>query len=247
MRGVSLLFAALVACVSVLVSCGKETPEQAIVAQLQRAEEAIVARDIQTYKHTMTSESWADHEETLRLAREANEAQTKALPPTRMRAVVALRNRLPVARLKTMTADDYAIWRIDEGMLYPLSDMGIFPHKITIRGDAADVQMGAEEVEQNSRTIRIRRRGGAARALGAAINLAVASQNKNLVPIEGLVLHYKNLNGYWYRDNDPGRSYWDDNYVQVAKEANMTVPEFIAELESDDMGEIKDDIWNPQK
>ena len=82
MRGMSLLFAALAACVFVLAGCSKETPEQAIVAQLQRAEEAIVARDVQTYKHTMTSESWADHDETLRLAREASEAQTKALPPT---------------------------------------------------------------------------------------------------------------------------------------------------------------------
>jgi len=247
MRGMSLLFAALAACVFVFAGCSKETPEQAIVAQLQRAEEAIVARDIQTYKHTMTSESWADHDETLRLAREASEAQTKALPPTRMSAVVALRNRLPAARLKSMTVDDYIIWRIDERELYPLSDIGIFPQKITIRGDAAEVQMGAEEVVESGTRVRVRRRGVATRAIGAAINLAVASQNKNLVPIEGFVLYYKNLNGYWYRDNDPSKGYWDDTFTKAAKEANISVAEMIAQIENDEWGELSETVWQPPK
>jgi hypothetical protein len=244
MRGLPLLFAALVACVSVLVGCGKETPEDAVISQYQRGEDAIAIRDVTTFRNTMTSESWDSMGEHLKLAREATEAQMKALPAATCARIVSLRNRCTAASLKSMTIEDYAVWQIDNGFLVVDADYGVYPHKVSIRGDVAEMQMG-EEIESRSSNFRVRRRGGAVRAIGAVVGAATAK--RETAPIPGMVYQFKNLGGYWYHDMTGSTAAEDDMNVSEAKLSGGSVHDYILAVEQDAHGSLIENVWNPPK
>ena len=244
MRGMSLLFAALAACVSVLAGCGKESPEDAVISQYMRGEEAIATRDVATFRNTMTHESWEAMGEDLKLAREAKEDAVKALPALQCARIVALRNRCSSQQLKNMTTEDYFVWQVDNGFMVVDADSGVYPHKVSIRGDAAEMQIG-EELESSSSGFRVRRRGGAVRALGSLVSKA--AEKRNTEPIPGWVLHFKNLEGYWYHDIKETNAYIDDSYAAAARLVGGSVHDFILEVEKEEHGSLIENVWNPRK
>jgi hypothetical protein len=235
MRGMSLLFAALAACVIVLVGCGKETPEDAVISQYMRGEEAIATRDVANFRNTMTHESWDAMTEELKLAREAKEPVVKALSNIRCARVIALRNRCSTNQLKNMSTEDYFVWLVDQGLVGVDADSGVYPHKVTIRGDVAEMQMGAE-VDSGSSGLRVRRRGGAVRALGGLVAKAAEKRETEA---------FKNLEGHWYHDFDGNTPFFNDWYASAAAASGGSVHDAILEIENEEHGSLKENIWKP--
>jgi hypothetical protein len=234
------------ALIVLLAGCGKETPEDAVIAQYQRGEDAIASRDVTTFKNTMTTESWDFYDQILKNARELKEADAKKLPPTQMMLVVALRNRVPAGRLKQMTAEDFVIWQIENGELIVDADLGIYPFKVVnMREDSAQLQMGQEK-EQSSGGFRVRRRRGAAAAVGATLSIAAAAK-KDLEPIPGLVYEFKNLGGYWYHDTLASYPMNDQFLIKAANFEGLEMPDYCVAIESEVHGSCSETVWQPPK
>lgn len=226
---------------AVVAGCG-ESPADAVKAQYQRGEDAIRIGDIAEMKNTMTSESLAYAQETLRLAATATEREVKAMGPARMQAIIALRNRVAPERLKAMTVDQYFTWMIDEEQLVVDADYDIYPHSVLIRGDTAILRRGIL-VEDSFRTPRLGRRGrGAIGGIARAL-----SDNSTIELIEELDIHFVNLGGYWYYDEVAGISDHDAFMHLLAAEEQMHVIDYILAYEREEHGSLKPNLWQPPR
>ncbi len=223
------------------VGCKKETPESAVIAQYNRSEDAIAANDINEMRNTTTPESWALYEEDLKLAREAKPDEIKKMGYSKVHPIIILRNRLDGARLKSLSVDDYVLWRLQQGFGYVDRDYGIYPYEVRITGDTAVMQMGIE-VEQKSTRRRAGR--GVVGLIGAA---ARAVPKTKLEPVPGLTVTYKNLAGYWYQDSIADVAAYDAEMVNQAAAMGTNILDMILDEEREAFGSVKPDLLNPPK
>ncbi len=228
-----------------VIGCNKkETIEDQVLAQFTRAETAAEASDVNEIRNTMTSESWATYEEELRLAREATPEQVRALTPSVLHAVVLLRNRLDTARLKSMTAENYLLWQLQQELKHSYRSSGVVPHTVTIRGDNAEIYMG-QEVETEKKSSRIRGRGIVG-LIGRAATSSTTTETK-IQPIPGLYLCYKNLNGFWYYDRVATTKVIEGLRSQYILNSGMSAIDFEMESERENYGGVKADLLSPPK
>lgn len=235
----------LIAVVGALVSGCTESAEDQVLAQYKRGEEAIAAMDAANWRMTMSTDSIAWLQEVLRLTLDGSLAESRALAPSRMELVLALRNRLDPPDIRSMTFDDLLVWMIDEEFVSVDADWGIAPHSVSIQGDRAIIQMGEEIEEQSSRTPRMRmgRRGRG--AVGSLISLAANRSKKSVEPIEGFTLEYVSIDGFWYMDYTAHMDQYDDEIRESAKEARVALDKFVSEREREESGKLKPTIWLP--
>jgi hypothetical protein len=100
------------------------------------------------------------------------------------------------------------------------------------------------KVEDSSRPRGFGRGRGAVAAVSAIASIASGPKTE---PIPGYVLYYKNLNGYWYQDAIASANARRSLIEMFAREADMSVPNFLLEIEKEEFGSIKPDIWKPMK
>lgn len=221
--------------------CKKETLESAVLAQYNRGEDAIASTDVNEMRNTTTLESWALYAEDLRLAREAKPDDIKKMGYNQIHPIIVLRNRLDAARLRTLSVDDYVVWRIQQGFLVVRRDYGVYPYEVKISGDTATIQMGVE-VEQKSTRRRMGR--GIVGLIGAA---AQSIPKTKLEPLPGITVTYKNLGGYWYYDATGDIAAYDAYQVNEAASLGTNVLNMIMEDEHEVFGSLKEDLLNPPK
>lgn len=232
-------FVAVVLLLASLTAC-KHKPEDDVLDQYKAGESAIAVGDCTAFKNTLTPESVNRLMELERLALECPAAELKKMPPSTMREVVMLRNRLDPARLRTMSADDLLAWMILEKALVVDEQHGLFPHSVRITGDAAVLQLG-EKVTHQSR-VRVRRVRGVVGLAAGAISLIGSTE---IVPIPGETRKFRQINGYWYQQLNAEDPEADAAMTEYAKEEKMPIHELVSLIEQDEFGKIKDNIWNP--
>jgi hypothetical protein len=232
----------LIAALLGLGACEAElTPEDEVIAQYQRGEDAIANKNPVDLKNSTTNESWALLTEAQKLALECSATETKKLNPSMMRRVIVFRNRIEPEKLASMTVDDLIMWQLQSGYWVVDQEYGIFPHSVQITGDTAVLQMGVE-AEEKSSGVRIRRRGLIGAAAGLAIN---AAKKPKLEPLPGYTHTYRNINGYWYYDDAASEAERDQQLIDEAKEFETPVADYIVAVEEEEFGSIKKDIWKP--
>ncbi|MCW5769323.1 MAG: hypothetical protein KIT19_11625 [Phycisphaeraceae bacterium] len=226
------------------VGCAESVEDQ-VLAQYKRGEEAIAAMDGAGWRATMSTQSVGWLQEELRLALDASLTETRALAPSKMEMVLALRNRLDAQSLRSMSVDSLLTWMIEQDFASVDADYGVYPCGVKFSGDTATVQMGME-VESSSRSPRLRtgRRGRG--VVGGIASLAgAASKKKNVEPIEGYTLTYVNIDGFWYSDNSESMREYDQSIRDAAKEAGVPVDRYLSEREKEAHGSLKPTIWLP--
>lgn len=216
-------------------------PEDAVVECYQRGEEAIRASDAKALRANMSVESYDYLKECVSLAQSCPEKEAKALPPSKLGMVVMMRNRIDPKRLRMMTAEDVLAWQMEQGIYFVDADYGVYPYKTTISGDTAQIQFGYEETTRRSGGYRVGRRGGGLVRLGVS---ALASRRK-LVPIEGMIAYYRKVNGVWMIDWTANDAADDERLVVEARQANMTIPQYVIAREEDETDGVSADIWKP--
>ncbi|HYF14645.1 MAG TPA: hypothetical protein VD971_06175 [Phycisphaerales bacterium] len=227
-----------------LAGCDAEvTPEDEVIAQYQRGQDAIAARDPVAFRNTMTNERWGRLVEAQRLALECSASETKKLAPNVLRMVLMFRNRIEPEKLASMSVDDLILTMMDAGVWEVYAEYGIVPHQVTINGETAELQLGSEVEERSSGRVRFGRRGLVRSAVSLA---AAASTSTKTEPIPGLVYGFRNINGYWYADftDEQGRK-MDEAAKAAAAEAGVPVHDFLAAYEEEEFGSMKKDIWKP--
>ncbi len=221
--------------------CKKESPESAVLAQYNRGEDAIASNDINELRNITTPESWALFEEDLKLAREAKADDIKKMGYSHIQPIIILRNRLDPARLRSLSVEDYVLWRLQQGFMIVDRDYGIYPYEVKIAGDTAVIQMGIE-IEQKSSHRRVGR--GVAGLIGAA---AQAVPKTKLEPLPGYTVTYKNLAGYWYQDSMQDVAAYDAEMVNEASSMGTNILDMILEEEREAYGSLKSDLMMPPK
>jgi hypothetical protein len=220
----------------------KPKPEDDVVAVYQANEDAIATRNARTLRDNMTPESYDYLKECVSLAQSCPEKEAKALPPSKMGEVIMMRNRIDPQKLRTMTAEDVIAWRLQEGLAYVDADYGILPYRTTITGDTAEIQMGIEvEQRRSGGGFRVGRRGGGLVRLG----VAALSSRKKLEPIEGYTLPFRRVNGLWKADEIKTAEREDAMLIAEARQAGMTMPQYIISREEDETDGVAKDIWKP--
>lgn len=214
---------------------GCRKPSDDVIDQYEVGEEAISLKNPVDLRNTMTPESVSYYQDVIRHALDTKPDECKALPPSMLASVVQLRNRIPAAKLRTMTVDDLFVWYMDNEIWVVDADYGVVPMKAQMRGDEATIQMGIKMSTQ--------RRGGFGRR-GLVRGLASAATS-TIEPLDGVVLKFKNIAGYWYRDIPGEMPPLDDNIRETAREERMPVHEFLATYEEFEHGTLKKDIWEP--
>ncbi len=229
-------FVAIACLVGVIALClgGCERKESAVLACYEAGEAAIGARDVAAYRKVQSPESIQYHEETLRIARKAGPEETKGLPCLDLERVLALRNRVPVARLKSMTVDDYLLWQMQEGFLSVDAEADVVPYKVFLHGEKAMMQYGLKVTSSSRSGARIGRRG--------IISGAFGSRTK-IEPIPDSFVHFVRVNGVWYEDETMPNEAYDEVITEEAKEAKMGVPEYMIALEKEANGTVIPNIW----
>lgn len=231
--------------VTVLLLCAagcEKTPEDHVIDQYRKGEAAIAEFDIEAYKATLSPISLGTLADDLITARKATEAEMKSLRPSTMMIVLALRNRQAAQYLKTMTADDYLVWLMQQGFLVVDAESDIYPYEVTFQGDKATLTMGIRIEVRSSRGFRYgRRRGG---VIGLAAALVPRSQ---LEPLEDYKLSYQKINGVWLSDGEALARAVDEAIIDAAAWEEMKVPDYLAFMERESFGSLKDNIWSPQK
>jgi hypothetical protein len=238
MRGV---ITGLLALLCVVVGC-QNKPEDDVVAQYKRGEEAISLNDPVAFRAVQTPESTQLVGEAQRLALTSPAAETKKLPPSTLALVLAMRNRLDPARLRTNSVDDLLAWMMDQDLLVVDKEYGLHPSSVKITGDTATIQMGIEVEREPVRY------GGRRRAAGVAVALiGRAVSGPDVVPIPGFIYHCKNIGGFWYMDGVAGAERRDAEWIEEANETKVPVHELVASSEEESYGSLKKDIWTPKR
>jgi len=217
----------------------KQKPKDAVLDQYKAGESAIAVKNATDYRNTMTTESALRYQEIMRLALEASAEETRQLAPSILAQVLLVRNRLSAERLRKMSVDDFLVWEMDEGALVVDKEMGIVPYKVSINGDEAVIQMGEEVAKQSRRSGRFGRRGLVTGLISAA------AAGTEIVPIEGLTIRYRKINGFWYYDLIADNADADSAITEAATEEKLPVPEYLRAAEEDAHGTIKQTIWEP--
>lgn len=234
------LLAALFALATLCQLGCDQGPEGDVLAQYRRGEDAIAIGDAVGYRNILSTASVEYLSETLRLAKEAGEKETKEISLDRLPLVLALRNRAG-SKLKAMTLDELLIWEMKEGLLFVDKDIGLEPWKVNIKGTHAKMQYAERvEVERTGR-VRFGRRG-----LGALAALASSGTRTKLEPID-LYADFENIGGFWYVDLTVIDPTIDDEIVQEARAARKPVPEFLAQREAEEHGSLIKNVWAPPK
>lgn len=218
----------------------KSKPEDEVVAQYQRGESAIAAKNSTEYQATMSPESVQRLRDCLEYALVATEEDAKALPAGVMEMVLKIRNRISPEQVRRMTADDILAWQIDNGSMVVDKEYGIVPESVMIRGESAVIQMG-ERVRSGSSRFRVGRRGTRA----ASMLVSEALGGGKIEPIPGLVANFRRIEGYWYADWLANEVPYDTEMKSAAKEQQMSLWQLVAAIEEDEFGSIKKDIWVP--
>ncbi len=235
-------WACVCAAVAMSVGCEK-TPEDAVLSQYHRGEDAIAGNDWRELRAVLSPASIQRYEEILHAALTAPADAVKKLSPARMEMVLALRNRVDPVQLRMMNVNDLLIWMIDEQMLVLDADMGVYPMTCTIYGDTAEIQMGFP-IEESGGRVRLGRR----RMVGAAVGLAVrAMKPKELEAIPGWTYKYDLIDGEWYFDSGSFEPTYNATIIEYAKEEKMSVADYLLWIEQETYGEVKPKIWDPPK
>jgi hypothetical protein len=233
------LFAGFASVIVGLVGC-TESNSDAVIAQYQRGEDAIAAGSGADFLATMTPECAEQLEQAVVLAMRASEEEVKALGPSQMGLVVALRNRVPIGRLRMMDPQDVLTWQIEQGMLIVDKEYDVVPMSVVVRANQAEMQMGVK-VQRSSRT-RIGRRG-----LGLATGLISGSIGGSKVEkIDGLVHTFRRIGETWYADFQADQASYDTSFIRAANQERIPVWEAVSQEEEDAFGSIKPEIWSPQ-
>ena len=217
----------------------QKSPEQEVLAQYHRGEEAIGTHNSTEYRNIITPESVTQLDDAIRLALEATEEQARALEPFELQNVIMFRNRISPEQLRRMTADDALAWMMDKGILIVDKEYGLEPESVRITGDTAIIQMGTRVAR--SSTVGFGRRGG--RAAGALLSEALGGGK--IEPVPGIAWNYKKINGYWYSDNVANDRVFNEDLINLAKEEGVPVDEYILKQEREQAGRLKQDIWTP--
>jgi len=229
-------FVSIACVVGVIALCfgGCEKKESAVLACYEAGEAAIAAKDVAGYRNVLSPESIKYHEETLRIARKAGPEETKGLPCLDMARVLALRNRLPVERLKAMTVDEYIQWQMQEGFLSVDADEDVVPFKVFLNGERAKMQYGLRVTSTSRSGARIGRRG---------IISGGFSSHTEVEPIPDSFVHFQRVNGAWMVDDTVPNEAYDEAMTAEAKEAKMGVPEYMLSLEKEANETVIPNIW----
>lgn len=240
-RLVAVFFCALSAALG-MGGCGGGVEDE-ILAAYQLGEDAIAGRDVVTLEATLSPDSRAMLEETLRMAREASVTETRQLRPSMLETVLALRNRVAPAELRSMTIGGLLAWEIEEEIMVVDAEWGGKPHSVMVSGHRAVIQMGEEMEVERSRTPRLGRRRG--RLVGSIIMAAMSDGRENIVPIDGYTYTYVNVGGSWVRDMTEDMAIYDTMIEEAAKEQRKPVADYVAALEKERAGSLKPTVWLP--
>lgn len=227
-------------CALGLISGCQHKPEDDVMDQYKAGEAAIKVGDCTAFKNTLTPESITRLQELENLALTCPASELQKMAPSKMAEVLKLRNRIDPARLRTMSTDDLVAWLILEHALVVDEDQGLFPHSVRITGDDAFVQMG-EKVEKRQK-FRVRRVRGVVGLAAGAISLIGSSE---IVPISGVMRKFHKVSGYWYQDLNAENPEADTAMIEMAKEEQMPVHEFVKMMEQEEAEKMRDNIWNP--
>lgn len=224
--------------VSVHGGCGNSN-QDAVIAQYQRGEDAIAQGDGAGLLAVITPDCAEYLEQAVVLALRASEADTKALNPTLMRLVIALRNRVPLQQLRGMDPEHVLTWQMDQDLMIVDADYDIAPMQVVVRGNTAEMQMGMK-VEARSRS-RFGRRG-----LGLATGMISSGLGRTkLQKIDGLVYTFRRIGNTWYADFRADESMRDRQYSGFARDEGVTVEKLVLLEEEDTYGSLKPNIWWP--
>ncbi len=213
-------------------------PEGDVLAQYRRSEDAIAMRDAVGLRNTLSTASVEYLNETLRLAREASEKETKEMDLERLGTVLALRNRAG-AKLKTMDVDQFILWQMNEGLMYVDEEFGLVPYRVQINGTSARMQYGMKVEEE--RRVRFGRRG-----LGALAAAASGGTRTKTEPID-MYYHFENIGGFWYIDLTHVDPTYDDEIISEARAARLAPHQYLAQQEEEEHGSLIKNVWAPPK
>lgn len=233
-------FGALMVCLLTLVSGCRHRPEDEVLDQYKLGESSIETGDCTKYKNTLTPDSIARLQELEDLALACPAAELQKLPPSKLRQVLILRNRIDAPRLRTMSTDDLISWFILEHILTTDEAQGLFPHSVQIMGDTAILQLG-EKVTTRS-PLRVGRVRGVVGLAAGAISLMGSTE---VVPVPGAVIKFHRINGFWYQELNADNPDLDSALTEVAKEEKLPIHEFVRSIEQEEAGKIRDNIWTP--
>lgn len=217
------------------------TPKGQVMAVYKKGEAAIASFNAEKFRESLSPECYTYYWETLKLAREGKPDQIRKLGATQMAHVLRLRNRATKEQLTSMNVDEYFVWLIDNGGLVVDKDHGIYPVEVTVTGDTAQMQMGIE-VENEPKLGRVGRRGT---GMGAAAVRHMLGGNKEVIPLEGLVIAFKKVDGKWFLDHVATDRAFDSVRKLDADDAGQSIAQYVADNEEADAGKIKPNIWDP--
>jgi hypothetical protein len=238
MRASLFIGSAIVMLALMFVGCTPK-PEDDVLAQYTRSEDAIATRNMAAYRDTLSTASIEHIQETISLACRATAEETKKLPCGRMETVLALRNRVPAEKLKKMEVVDYLEWQLKEEMMFVDADVGLEPYKVTISGDRARMQYGMR-VEKGSSSGRFGRRG-----LGGLVSAASGRTRTKLEPIPDFFIHFERINGFWYHDLTIIDESYDEYCADEARQAGLKLHDYMAQEEKTAEGKLIKNIWEP--
>lgn len=224
-----------------LAACG-ENPRAEVKAAYQHGEDAIRVGGATELTCCITAESVEMHREIIRLAMHATEREMMSQRPARINAVITLRNRATPDEIRNMTVESYFAWMIREELLIVDADWDIFPHSVSAHGNTAVLKRGIKvDGRLSSRSPRMGRRG---RGIAGALARGLAN-GSSVELVEGLEIHYVNLDGSWLQDEAADEATTDDWLRTVALENQMNIVDCILALERQDFGSLKPDLWRP--
>ncbi len=217
------------------------SPEQEVIARFELGEKAIGDQDVAAYRAMLSAESIKMYNETIRLALESDGEQAKKLPPSTLRMILALRNRVPEEDLRRVAMEDVVQWQLDQEMLFVAADYGVLVHSAKINGDKAVIQFGVEQ-ERGTSGIRMGGRGRRGlSALGSA--LGGGRRRTKIVPVKGLTQSMVRQGGVWLLDEVTSAAGTDTEFIQEANEARQSYPEYLMALEKEEFGSLREDVW----
>jgi hypothetical protein len=225
---------------SLMLGACTEKPEDEIIAQYERGEAAIASNNALELRYTRSTDSIAMYQRILADALDASVAQTKALPPTSMELVLALRSRVPATELRRMTVETFLQWMVDEEFLSLDADYGIVAHSARISGDIGVLQLGFK-VERQRTT-----RGFGRRGRGIVGAIASASQSsESTEAVEGLTYNFIRTDGYWYIDDVANFHKYDAVLKDAASEEKLSLPDYLFAAEKESNKSLRPTIWAP--
>jgi hypothetical protein len=214
-------------CVGAVAGCDRLSgPSGAVLSRYEAGERAIAAGNGMEFFKMMSAESQAAELELIQVALTGSSDKVRALPPSSIALVLALRNRVEPSRLRKMTVEDLAAWQIESKLLGVDADNGYAPVDVTVTGDKAYIQMGIKEQIDS---------GGLTELLNRS----------SVEPIKNFEYHYVRVNGEWLIDKAATDVALKKVYAAAAREAGVKIVDMIEAQEREEFGSLKPNIWSP--